>query len=309
MREPGADVRGFRLTGVQCMVLSAFFFSLMSLTVKVVGRRIPTLELMFARGALVTLVAGLDLARRGVALRGADTRSLLLRGTVGFVALGCFYYAVVHIPLAEATVIHFTNPLFTTLIAAVFLGERARPRELALTAVGLLGVAVMVRPAGLLGMGAAPLPALPVAASIAAAALAAVAYTLVRHLRRHDHMLIVFYFAGLTSLAAFPLMLPAFVWPRGNEWLLLLAVGLTTLFGQIFLTLGLQRERAGRATAIGYVQIVFASLWGALFFGDLPRPATLVGAAVIVASTVMLARLRHAPPTLPAPGEPVQPVR
>jgi drug/metabolite transporter (DMT)-like permease len=299
MTEPGADT-GFRLSGVQCMVLSAFFFSLMSLTVKVVGQRIPTLELMFVRGALVTLVAGLDLARRGVALRGADTRSLLLRGMVGFVALGCFYFAVVHIPLAEATVIHFTNPLFTTLIAAVFLGERVRPRELALTAVGLLGVAIMVRPAGLLGMGAGALPALPVAAAVAAAVLAAVAYALVRHLRRHDHMLIVFYFAGLTSLAAFPLMLPAFVRPHGKEWLLLLAVGLTTLFGQIFLTLGLQRERAGRATAVGYVQIVFASAWGAIFFGDLPRPATLLGAAVIVASTVLLSRLRRTDPAPPA---------
>ena len=302
----GADPPTFRLTGVQCMVLSAFFFSLMSLSVKVVGQRIPTFEMMFARGALVTLVAGLDLARRRVALHGADTRSLLLRGTVGFLALGCFYFAVVHIPLAEATVIHFTNPLFTTLIAAAFLGERARPRELALTAVGLLGVMVMVRPAGLLGLGAAPLPLLPVAASITAAVLAAVAYTLVRHLRRHDYMLIVFYFAGLTSLAAFPLMLPSFVWPRGAEWPLLLAVGLTTLFGQIFLTLGLQRERAGRATAIGYVQIVFASLWGALFFGDLPQPATLVGAAVIVASTVLLARARRA---APPPPEPLQPAR
>jgi drug/metabolite transporter (DMT)-like permease len=309
MTEPGAASPGFRLTGVQCMVLSAFFFSLMSLSVKVAGLRIPTFELMFARGALVTLVAGLDLARRGVALRGADTRSLLLRGTVGFVALGCFYYSVVHIPLAEATVIHFTNPLFTTLIAAVFLGERARPRELALTAVGLLGVVVMVRPAGLPGMSSAPLPLLPVVASIAAAVLAAVAYTLVRHLRRHDYMLIVFYFAGLTSLAALPLMLPAFVWPRGAEWPLLIAVGLTTLFGQVFLTLGLQRERAGPATTIGYVQIVFASVWGALVFGDLPMPATLLGAAVIVASTVLLARLRHEPAAPPAPGEPPQPAR
>jgi drug/metabolite transporter (DMT)-like permease len=212
---------------------------------------------------------------------------------VGFVALGCFYYAVVHLPLAEATVIHFTNPLFTTLIAAAFLGERIRSRELALTAVGLLGVVLMVRPTGALAFGAAPLPLLPVAASIAAAVLAAVAYALVRHLRGHDHMLIVFYFAGLTSLAAFPLMLPAFVWPRGLEWPLLLAVGVTTLFGQIFLTLGLQRERAGRATAVGYVQIVFASLWGALAFGDVPAVSTLVGAAVIVASTVTLARERR----------------
>lgn len=304
MSEPGTARPGFTLSGVQCMVLSAFSFSLMSLTVKLAGQRIPTFELMFVRGALVTLVAGLDLVRRGTALRGADTRSLLLRGSVGFVALGCFYYAVIHLPLAEATVIHFTNPLFTTLLAAVFLGEGVRRRELLLTAVGLLGVVVMVRPASLPGLHGAPLPTLPLVAAIAAAVLAAVAYALVRHLRRHDHMLIVFSFAGITSLAAFPLMLPSFVWPQGREWPLLLAVGATTLFGQVFLTLGLQRERAGRATAVGYVQIVFASLWGAVFFADLPGAATLLGAAIIVASTVLLARLRDLPAAQPDTLEP-----
>lgn len=283
-----------RLSGVQCMVLSAFFFSLMSLSVKVAGARIPTLEMMFARGLLVTAVVGADLARRRVSLRQGEPLWMLLRGLVGFVALGCFYYAVVHLPLAEATVIHFTNPLFTALVAAAFLGERVRPAELGLAVVGLVGVVVMVRPQALLGVAGAPLPAVPVGAGLAAAVLAAVAYTLVRHLRHHDAMLVVFYFAGVTSLLAFPLMLPSFVWPHGTEWAMLLAVGASTLGGQIFLTLGLQRERAGRATAVGYVQIVFASTWGALVFGDVPAATTLAGAAVIVVCTLSLARLRGA---------------
>jgi drug/metabolite transporter (DMT)-like permease len=132
-----------------------------------------------------------------------------------------------------------------------------------------------------------------VASSLAAALLSAVAYTLVRHLRHHDAMLVVFSFAGLSSLAALPLMLPSFVWPHGAEWLVLLAVGLTTFGGQVFLTLGLQRERAGRATTVGYLQIVFATLWGALVFGDRPGLATAVGAGIIVASTLVLARVRR----------------
>jgi drug/metabolite transporter (DMT)-like permease len=285
-----------RLSGVQCMVLSAFFFSLMSLSVKVAGERIPTFELMFARGLLVTVVVGLDLARRRVPLREGNPVYLLMRGLVGFAALGLFYFAVVRLPLAEATVIHFTNPLFTALIAAAFLGERLRAGEVALALLGLAGVAIMVRPQALLGAPGGQLPLVPVAASLTAALLAGVAYTLVRHLRRHDAMVVVFYFAGITSLIALPLMLPTFVWPRGSDWPMLIAVGVTTLFGQIFLTLGLQRERAGRATIVAYVQIVFATVWGALVFGDLPRPTTLVGAAVIVACTLVLAGRRGAVP-------------
>lgn len=288
--EPGGTPR---LTGLQCMALSALFFSLMSLSVKVAGRRIPTMELVFARAVVVSALAGLDLWRRRVPVRGRGAGMLLLRGIVGFSALACFYYSVVHLPLAEATVIHFTNPVFTALIAALFLRERLHPREMALALTGLVGVAVMVRPAGPLAHGAPELPVLAVASSVTASLLAAVAYTLVRHLRRHDAMLVVFSFAGLSSLAALPLMLPGFVWPRGVEWLVLLAVGLSTFGGQVFLTLGLQRELAGRATAMGYLQIVFATLWGALVFGERPGLSTAVGAGVIVVSTLLLARGRR----------------
>jgi len=272
------------------MALSALFFSLMSLSVKLAGRRIPTMELVFARAIVVSALAAFDMWRRRVSVTGPGTGMLLLRGAVGFAALACFYYSVVHLPLAEATVIHFTNPVFTALIAAVFLGERLRPRELSLAVAGLLGVVVMVRPVGPLSPGATELPPLAVVSSLSAALLAAVAYTLVRHLRHHDAMLVVFAFAGFSSFAALPLMLPSFVWPRGVEWLVLLAVGLSTFGGQVFLTLGLQRERAGRAMTIGYLQIVFATLWGALVFGQRPGLPTALGAAIIVASTLLLAR-------------------
>jgi len=277
------------------MVLSALSFSLMSLTVKIAGQQLPVMELVFARAVVVTALAGIDLARRRVPLWDRQAPLLLARGLVGFVALSFFYYSVVHLPLAEATVLLFTNPVFTAVLAALFLGEALRPREFALALASLAGVIVMVRPAGLFG-GGPPLPALAVGSSLAAALLAAVAYVLVRQMRRLDAMLIVFHFAAISVLGAAPLMLASFVMPRGTEWLVLAAVGVSTFFGQLFLTLGLQRERAGRATTAGYLQIVFAAAWGALVFGDLPGPVTLLGGAIIVGCTLLLARLRGAPP-------------
>lgn len=277
------------------MVLSALSFSLMSLTVKMAGQRIPVMELVFARAAVVTALAGIDLGRRRVPLWDRLAPLLLARGLVGFVALSLFYYSVVHLPLAEATVLHFTNPVFTAVIAALFLREALRPREFALALASLAGVVVMVRPAGLLGAGP-PLPPLAVASSLAASLLAAVAYVIVRHMRRLDAMLIVFHFAAISVIGAAPLMLPSFVMPRGVDWAVLAGVGVSTFFGQLFLTLGLQRERAGRATTAGYLQIVFATLWGALVFSDLPGPMTLLGAAIIVGCTLLLARLREVPP-------------
>jgi drug/metabolite transporter (DMT)-like permease len=274
------------------MALSAFFFSVMSLTVKIAGQRLPTMELVFVRAVVVSVLAYADIVRRGVSLRGQHSGMLLVRGLVGFGALACFYYGVVHLPLAEATVIHFTNPVFAALIAWLFLGERLRRGELLLAAVSLAGVALVVRPAGLFS--AAPsLPMLPVVSALSGALLSATAYVIVRHLRGHDAMVVVFYFAGLSSLGALPFMLPDVVWPRGEEWLVLLAVGVTTFLGQVFLTLGLQRERAARATAMGYLQIVFATLWGALFFAVTPGSTTILGAIVIVGAALLLGRLRE----------------
>lgn len=273
------------------MVLSALFFSLMSLLVKFASARYPTLELVFFRGLAVTLLASADLARRRVRLANPDAKLMLLRGVFGLAALTCFYFGVKMLPLAEVTVLHFTNPVWTAVIAALFIREHLRGKELGLALASLAGVVLVVRPFGL-GGAHDPLDALGVAAALAGALLASVAYVLVRRLRGHDSMLIVWYFAVVSVVVGFPAMLPGAVMPRGEDWLLLAGVGVATFLGQITLTHGLKRERAGAATTVGYVQVVFAAAWGVVFFGDGVPPTTIAGALVILVSLVLLGRLR-----------------
>jgi drug/metabolite transporter (DMT)-like permease len=279
--------------GIRYMALSAFFFSLMSMLVKLAGRTFPTMELVFARAAVVSGLAYAEMRRRGIRLRNPDLGLLLVRGAVGLAALACFYYAVIHLPLAEATVIYFTNPVWTALVAAAFLAEALRPRELALAVVSLLGVVLVVRPFHVMPGGGVGLPTAGVAAALGGAVLAAGAYTLVRRLRKHDAMVVVFWFAAVSVVGGFPLMLPSFVWPHGLDWLLLFAVGVATFLGQVTMTLGLQRERAGLATAVSYLQIIFAATWGVLIFGEGVRWTTAAGAVVIVGSMLLAAHLRR----------------
>lgn len=280
--------------GLKYMAASAFFFSVMSLLVKLAGQRFPTMELVFARALVVSALALVAVRVRRASLASPDLRLLVLRGLFGLAALSCFYYSVVKLPLAVATVLHFTNPLFTALIAGIFLGEALRLREVALTLASLVGVVIVARPVSALGLPGQgyPLPAL--AAALAGALLSAAAYTLVRRLRRNDPMVVVFYFAAVSVVLAGPAMIPVAVWPEGWEWVLLLGVGVATFLGQVFLTLGLQRELAGRAMSYSYLQIVFAGGWGYVIFAEVPTPDTVLGAAVIVAATVLLGRLRPA---------------
>jgi drug/metabolite transporter (DMT)-like permease len=268
------------------MAAGAFFFALMSLMVKVVGARLPTMEVVLAR-SVVTLVLSLALIRHlGVSPLGYAEAAPLARGVLGFVALSSFYYAVIHLPLADATVIQYTNPVFTALLAALFLSERMGGREVAFALAGLGGVVVMARPTLLFGGEAAALPALPVAVAVTGALFSAAAYTTVRALGRTETpAVVVFWFSMVSVVAAFPLALRGFVLPRGWEWGLLLGIGVATQLGQIFLTMGLREERAGPATAVAYLQIVFAAGLGFLFLAEVPDRWTGMGAAVIVLAT------------------------
>ncbi len=277
--------------GLGYMIGAAFFFSLMSLQVKVVGQRLPSAEVVFVRNLFSLIVTWQMLRRQGVAPWGRRKGLLLLRGLAGFLALLCMFYALPRLPLADATVLHFTNPVFTGLLAAIVLGESLSRRDVGGTLLSLVGVVLVARPSFLFGASTDSLPLVPVAATLAGALLSAVAYTTVRKLAATEHALvIVFYFPLVSVPAAVPLMWGTALWPTPTEWLLLLGIGVCTQIAQVLLTMGLQRERAGRALSMSYVQIVFAALWGLLFFGEVPDLLAIGGAVLIVGGTLLVAR-------------------
>lgn len=276
--------------GLQVMAVGAFSFSAMAALAKVAGRSVPLFEIVLARSAVMAVLSGAALVRSGTSFRGVDPGLLALRGLLGFGALTCFYYAVVHLPLADATVIHFMNPVFTALVAAVVLGEHLGVTETLLTVGSLSGVVMVARPSFLFGQGDA-LDPFAVGVALAGAVLAAGAYVTVRRLRGEAPMVIVFWFSAVSTLLAFPLVLRNPVAPDLPTLLVLLGVGLTTHVGQVLITYGFRLERAGRASAIGYLQIVFAAGWGWLLFREVPDAWTAAGAAVIVGCTMVLVRL------------------
>ena len=277
--------------GLRYAAAGAFCFSLMSAFAKVLGDRIPTQEIILARGLVTTVLSYQALMMAGVSPWGRERHLLILRGVLGYGALSCFLWAVVRLPLAETTVIHFTNPVFTALLAAVFLGESLRYREVTLTLAALGGVVVIARPGFLFGVGAG-LDHLGVLVALMGAILSAGAYVTARRLTRtNDPLVIVFFFAMVAVAGGLPATIPVFVMPRGAEWLLLLGVGLATQGGQVFVTRALKLERAGRAMAVGYLQIVFATVWGVLWFSEFPDLWTGLGAFVIVFSTFLMARV------------------
>lgn len=273
------------------MALAALFFSLMSLLVRIAGRGLPTMEVVFARSVLVLAISGTFLARARTSPWGTKRKVLLLRGVLGFVALSCFYYALIHLPLADATVIQYTNPVWTALLAALFLSEAIGGRELTLSVVSLGGVVLMTRPTFLFGGDAPALPPGVVGVALIGAVVSGAAYVSVRLLgRTEDPLVVVFWFALVSTIGSIPFLWGRFVIPDPRESLVLAGVGVTTYLGQLFITMGLRDERAGRAMGVAYLQIVFAALWGILALGEYLDRWTLAGASIVLLSTWALGR-------------------
>ncbi len=278
--------------GLRYMAYAAFFFSIMSLLVKVAGQRLPSQEIVFFRSVGTLILSWWGLQRIGRSPWGEQKMLLTYRGIAGFLALLCFFYAITELPLGDATVIQYTNPVFTAILAAVFLGEKLKPVVMLSTAGSLIGVALIGQPAFLFGRVSRLDPA-AVGIGLLGAVLAAIAYVLVRQLRDTEHYLvIIFYFSLAGTIGAFPLSLPEFVWPLWWEWGVLIAIGIITQIAQIYMTRGLHLEEAGRATAVGYLQLVFAFLWGMLFFNEFPDVWSTVGVLLVVASTFVISTRR-----------------
>jgi drug/metabolite transporter (DMT)-like permease len=277
--------------GVLLMIWSALAFSVMTMLVKLVGQRLPSQEIVVAR-ALVSLLLSWSLLRRaGISPWGEDRLWLWIRGGLGFAGLSCVYAAVTHLPLAEATVLQFLHPPITAILAGIFLGEAITRRLMGATLISLSGVILVARPALLFGTSAEPLDPLWVAVAIGGAFFSASAYVVVRRLSRtEDPLVIVFYFPLVTLPAAIPTMLPHFVWPQGLEWIWLISIGCATQVGQVSLTKGLALLPASQGTALSYLQVVFAALWGMLVFSEIPDAWTILGGGLVIASSIWVAR-------------------
>lgn len=277
--------------GLRYAVLAGLSFSVMSACAKLAGGRIPSQEVVFFRAILVTGLTYYLLRARGLHPWGPSRGLLLIRGLFGYAALSCFLWAVIRLPLADTTVIHFTNPVWTALLAAIFLGEVLRGWELGLALVALAGVVLVARPGFLFGE-VSGLDPVAVGVALAGAVLSAAAYVTAKKLtRNHDPLVIVFAFAAVSLVGSIPPTAANFVMPQPLDWLALLGVGLGAQGGQVWITKALQLEKAGRVMAVGYLQIVFAAVWGLLFFREIPDLWTGLGGSVIIGSTFLMGRM------------------
>ncbi len=274
--------------GVQFMFLSAFGFSLMTAFVKGVhDYGIPVFEIVAARALVSLIISYLDVKRKKIPLWGHNKPWLFARGVVGTASLMCVYYAVTSLPLAEATILQYVHPVFTAILAVIFLKERVQPATLICIILCLLGLYCILLP-DFESASALHLPMFSVVVALFGALGSSIAYVIVKKLSRtEDSSVIIFYFPMVALPVSCVLAGGDFVLPSLKVTMMLILVGICTQIGQYGLTKAMQTQQAGRASAFSYVQIVFSIVIGIVFFDEIPGVWTYIGGIMIVAGALI----------------------
>ncbi len=272
------------IRGALWVVAAGALFSVMAAVVKILGNRLDSFQIAFFR-ALFGLAAVLPFVwQEGLPrLRTRRPGMHLLRGVMGVSAMLCGFYAITHLPLADAVSLSFTRPLFLVPLAVLFLGERVRARRWAATAVGFLGVVVMLRPTGAIE------PAAFVA--LAGALLVAGVSVLLKKLAATETpATILFYFGVISSTVALGPALYVWIAPTLGELLLLMLVGALAAAAQSFMIRAFAVAEATAVAPFDYVRILYAGLIGYALFAEVPDRWTVLGATIVAASTLYIAR-------------------
>lgn len=272
LRRPGSD----QARGIALLLGAILGFTLMDATAKHLTQTYHPGQVIWARfiGNLL-IFAVIFRAAMLPLLRTRQPGTQFARALMQLGSVALFFTSLQYIGLAEATAIMDLNPVLITLGAALFLGERIGPRRIAGILAALVGAMLIIRP----GMGVfQPAALLPLAGAFTYAAGA-----LLTRIVRSDSVATSVMWSAVVGSVASTLVLP-FVWQPialGDLWAFAALAGFGTA-SQYLLVQAFSAAEAGALAPFGYTGLLWAGVWGWLFFGQLPDWWTIWGAAIIV---------------------------
>lgn len=287
-------------SGIALRIASAGFFSVMSALLKVASTHgVVAPEMLFYRavfGLPVVLVWVMTSQGGLKALRTERPWAHLRRSVLGISGILCIFQALTMLPLADATTLGFTAPIFATLMSALILHETVGKHRWIAVLIGFAGVAVVMRP-GADPASAHALPLLGIAIGLLGAVLQAAVNITLRQLRDTEHVAAIVFWFFVASAVVGGLLLP-FVghWHDWTTLWLLIGGGVAGGLAQLTVTASLKAAPVAVVAPFDYLQIIGAVVFGWWLLSSPPSANTLVGAALIAASglyTVWREHVRH----------------
>ena len=285
--------------GVLWMVLTTICFSLTLTVVRYIGTDMPATQAAFIRylsGAIILAPFWLPVMRRllidtknqtseAIKTKRKSLRFFILRGSIHSIAVILWFYATIHIPIAEVTAIGYSIPLYVTIGAALFFGERLKPYHLIALGIGFIGAMVIIRP----GFQQVSLGQL---AQLLASPIFAASYLMAKRLSfKESSMVIVGMLSLFVSMAQIPMVLVVWENPDFFDVICLGLVAILATTGHYAMTQSFRLTPMTISQPVTYLQLVWASIMGIYLFGDRFDIFVILGGAMITLSATVIAYL------------------
>ena len=270
--------------GVLWMMGAAVAFTGLYVAVRELGTILPTFEILFFRSIFtLALMAPWLFQQRLNAFRSKRPTLHLIRGVSTFIAMSMMFYGVANSPLADASALQSTYPLFTIVLAMFLVGERPGVGRLIAALIGFIGILVIVRP----GFGEIGPPTM---ALLGCSIFYAISNTVVKMMAGIDHPTQMVFSVNFT-LVVLSLIPTAYVWvtpPLASvPWIALLAV--TGYAAHMCITRALAHGEASVVMPFDYVRLPLAAVAGFLIYVEVPDAFTIIGGLIIFASVSYIA--------------------
>jgi drug/metabolite transporter (DMT)-like permease len=274
--------------GVLLKLSSVVLLSCLAACVKYLGSGVPTGQLIFVRGLISLAVLALIAWRvygLGV-LRTDKLRSHAMRSLAGTASMFCWFTALTLIPLADFTAISFTAPLFLTVLAMLFLGERIHAYRWTALAIGFVGVAITIGPHLTFGG-----RSIGVLVAFGAASFSALAMVALRGMsgRGGEHPLaITFYFSLTTVIVSATTAVAGWPMLTAEQWALIVLAGLLGVFGQLLMTMSYRYAEASTLAPLDYTNLLLAVGFGYYVFAEVPHWSMWIGAPLVISAGLII---------------------
>ena len=286
--------------GAALMLAAALLFAATGAIIKHVSQQLPNEMVVFFRSFFGLLALSPFFLRHGP--RYYATKRLgphLVRALAGLTAMYCYFYAIAHLPLAEAVLLNYTAPLFIPLAALLWVGEPFSQKLWWPIGIGFVGIVLILKP-GLSML--APIALIGLAAGM----FSALAMAGIRKLTDTEPAIrVVFYFSlASTLVSALPL---AWRWqtPAADLWFPLFLIGVLSTVAQVLMTRGYAQAPAAQVGPFLYAIVVFAGIFGWAVWDEVPDRLSLAGTLLVVLAGILAIRLggRKAIPPAELPAD------
>ena len=267
-----------RTKGILFILSAAFFFSLMTVFVRLSGD-VPTMQKAFFRNIVAAFLAAFILMRSGEKfyIPRTSLMDMFLRCSIGTMGILCNFWAVDHMRIADANILNKLSPFFAILMSIFILKERPNRVEWLSVLLAFIGAAFVAKP----GAGIASFPAL---VAILGGFTAGTAYTYVRKLGLSGVKgpVIVFSFSVFSTLILLPNILLNYHPMSVKQFVFLVLAGCSAAIAQLSVTAAYQNAPARDISVFDYSQVVYAAMFGFLLLGEIPDAWSFLGYAIII---------------------------